>query len=366
MRRHRPSKVEPTSVAGLEKLEQQSESGARHGGQPGAEARSAPLQGPPATPGERRQQRRRRTPRSSSTIRLKRLPTSLRRALQLDKKAVPAATPAAAPRPNAQTPKKRSPIKTRGSLDSQPLTPANVLLSVDAAPKAIGPVAKKQKLQQTPAAQPTVSRTPQSGRIQQHGTPREGGRAVEGRAPGKLPTPVAPVRQQTTPARGKPQQGRSAPSPVRPPPGKAAGFVTHGGRPQGSPSPGRQPPQQHASGGWPPHGSGGQQRGSGQPQRGSAAGAPSGKPPAGAGAPSPAAKVARCDKCDGKHATAACPHFRKARETHPDAQRGGKSGLGGLGGTPTRSSNPRLVADPAMVGCSRLAAPASGRQAACR
>ena len=76
--------------------------------------------------------------------------------------------------------------------------------------------------------------------------------------------------------------------------------------------------------------------------------------------------MARCDKCDGKHATAACPHFRKARETHPDAQRGGKSGLGGLGGTPTRSSNPRLVADPAMVGCSRLAAPASGRQAACR
>ena len=30
-----------------------------------------------------------------------------------------------------------------------------------------------------------------------------------------------------------------------------------------------------------------------------------------------------CDKCDGKHKTDACPHFKKAREEHPDAKAGG-------------------------------------------
>ena len=51
--------LNPPLSPGWKRLEQQSESGARHGAQPGAEARSAPLQGPPATPGERRQQQRR-------------------------------------------------------------------------------------------------------------------------------------------------------------------------------------------------------------------------------------------------------------------------------------------------------------------
>ena len=52
-------RLNPPLSPGWKRLEQQSESGARHGAQPGAEARSAPLQGPPATPGERRQQQRR-------------------------------------------------------------------------------------------------------------------------------------------------------------------------------------------------------------------------------------------------------------------------------------------------------------------
>ena len=28
-----------------------------------------------------------------------------------------------------------------------------------------------------------------------------------------------------------------------------------------------------------------------------------------------------CDKCDGKHATEKCPHFKKERDSHPDAQK---------------------------------------------
>lgn len=35
-----------------------------------------------------------------------------------------------------------------------------------------------------------------------------------------------------------------------------------------------------------------------------------------------------CDKCDGKHETDACPHYKKSRENHPDAQRNSKH-LGG-------------------------------------
>lgn len=31
------------------------------------------------------------------------------------------------------------------------------------------------------------------------------------------------------------------------------------------------------------------------------------------------AAVVKCDKCDGPHATEACPHFKKARESHKDA-----------------------------------------------
>merc|ERR1711990_672591 len=37
------------------------------------------------------------------------------------------------------------------------------------------------------------------------------------------------------------------------------------------------------------------------------------------GKDSPREKSAKCDKCDGNHATDACPHFRKPREKHKDA-----------------------------------------------
>jgi hypothetical protein len=35
-----------------------------------------------------------------------------------------------------------------------------------------------------------------------------------------------------------------------------------------------------------------------------------------------------CDKCDGKHATDACPYFKKAREEHADAKQGKRSLFG--------------------------------------
>ncbi|GBG26752.1 OTU domain-containing protein 6B [Hondaea fermentalgiana] len=40
-----------------------------------------------------------------------------------------------------------------------------------------------------------------------------------------------------------------------------------------------------------------------------------------------------CDKCDGAHETQRCPHYKKSREKHPDAQRRKAiAGLGGAGG----------------------------------
>jgi hypothetical protein len=40
-----------------------------------------------------------------------------------------------------------------------------------------------------------------------------------------------------------------------------------------------------------------------------------------------------CDKCDGKHETDSCPHYKKKREDHPDAQRNGKQ-MGGVSSLP--------------------------------
>jgi hypothetical protein len=36
-----------------------------------------------------------------------------------------------------------------------------------------------------------------------------------------------------------------------------------------------------------------------------------------------------CDKCDGKHLTEDCPHYKKKREAHPDAQKSFYKKLGG-------------------------------------
>uniref|UniRef100_A0A7S2ASN9 Ubiquitin thioesterase OTU n=1 Tax=Octactis speculum TaxID=3111310 RepID=A0A7S2ASN9_9STRA len=47
----------------------------------------------------------------------------------------------------------------------------------------------------------------------------------------------------------------------------------------------------------------------------------------------PTSASQRCQKCDGVHASNACPHYRKPRENHPDSNRQGcKSSLGGSGG----------------------------------
>ena len=53
--------------------------------------------------------------------------------------------------------------------------------------------------------------------------------------------------------------------------------------------------------------------------------------------PASALRPVRCDRCDGQHASALCPHFKKARDSHPDAQPGRM--LKGLG----RSSGPPLL-----------------------
>jgi len=57
-----------------------------------------------------------------------------------------------------------------------------------------------------------------------------------------------------------------------------------------------------------------------------------------------------CDKCDGAHATASCPHFKKAREAHPDAQRRRVTNLGADGGS-AFLRNPRVKSQPGDGSC---------------
>ena len=47
-----------------------------------------------------------------------------------------------------------------------------------------------------------------------------------------------------------------------------------------------------------------------------------------------ASKPLVCDKCDGKHETSNCPHYPKAREKHPDAQKNADKKLGGTSKLP--------------------------------
>ena len=57
-----------------------------------------------------------------------------------------------------------------------------------------------------------------------------------------------------------------------------------------------------------------------------------------------------CDKCDGAHDTASCPHFKKAREAHPDAQRRRVTNLGADGGS-AFLRNPRVKSQPGDGSC---------------
>ena len=58
-----------------------------------------------------------------------------------------------------------------------------------------------------------------------------------------------------------------------------------------------------------------------------------------------------CDKCDGPHRTDTCPHFRKARENHPDARASGRKQLGEDGGKVEILSRGRIVRQPGDGSC---------------
>ncbi|CAK9100931.1 Ubiquitin thioesterase OTU1 (OTU domain-containing protein 1) [Durusdinium trenchii] len=70
-------------------------------------------------------------------------------------------------------------------------------------------------------------------------------------------------------------------------------------------------------------------------------------------APTPAKKRCCCDRCDGPHETERCPHFKKPREKHPDAQkRKGIVGLGGNGGNVfVRAQDVRVFPQPGDGSC---------------
>ena len=62
-------------------------------------------------------------------------------------------------------------------------------------------------------------------------------------------------------------------------------------------------------------------------------------------------KTLCCDKCDGKHETANCPYYKKQRDNHPDAQRGGKK-MGGTSNLPYATiKNARVVRQPGDGSC---------------
>lgn len=88
------------------------------------------------------------------------------------------------------------------------------------------------------------------------------------------------------------------------------------------------------------------------PSRGGRAG---GQPsPKGDGHPPPKAKAAPspvCDKCDGRHASALCPHYRKARDRHPDAQPGGAKRRLGADARPILLRRGRVVPQPGDGSC---------------
>ena len=63
----------------------------------------------------------------------------------------------------------------------------------------------------------------------------------------------------------------------------------------------------------------------------SSGGGPAGGGGGGGGGGGSAGKLC-CDRCDGKHETARCPHFKKERDKHRDAQKGKGPEMGAPGG----------------------------------
>ena len=60
-----------------------------------------------------------------------------------------------------------------------------------------------------------------------------------------------------------------------------------------------------------------------------------------------------CDRCDGKHLTDDCPHYRKNRDAHPDAQKNFYKKLGGTSMLPgqTLSRSTRVIRQPGDGSC---------------
>ncbi|KAL1496293.1 hypothetical protein AB1Y20_016255 [Prymnesium parvum] len=97
-----------------------------------------------------------------------------------------------------------------------------------------------------------------------------------------------------------------------------------------------------------------------QPPPLASGGAPSLAPPA---APSPLnaapptspkrprPPATRCDRCDGPHASEACPHYKKSRGAHPDAQRGAGASLGSCKGQKVLLRRGRVVGQPGDGSC---------------
>jgi len=160
------------------------------------------------------------------------------------------------------------------------------------------------------AQQPAPQRQQQQPHQQQH--PRH--------SAARLPDP----RQQSerplkrVPSEEAPRYGWEQASTASEPPAKrryiGEGTSVGGGSSSSAPPAGRAPPGPRAVG---------PARAAPQPQQGP------GRPAAGG--------KLKCDKCDGPHATSACPHFKKGREDHKDAwQNYGSKKPVGLGATSTR------------------------------
>ena len=210
------------------------------------------------------------------------------------------------------------------------------------------------------AHQPRAASAPEGGRAQQ-GKPQQA-KLQQARTPDAAPASRgswAPgswrKEGQAQAAAGRAQGGRAPLTPLtpsqaaRPPqPGTAAGSRAQSGPKQGGAPGSSQAGARGPQGGGSPAGK--PQQGKpqqGRPQQGRLQQL---EPPRGKAAA--AGFVSKCDKCDGAHATAACPHFRKQRDTHPDAQRRAGGGLGGLGGgVPLRLRRGRIVGQPGDGSC---------------
>ena len=277
------------------------------------------------------------TARTSPTVPIARLPATVRRALWAATKVL-----AVAPQLKTQDNDKGSPPKTRHRALSSPISPKTYALlplrgTVEPATKKRRTVARHHGRSAPCArAKPAHSRCPEVQSIIATAAGAEGRAALQGSIVHKQSTPSESSKAQ----QGSIQQGRTAGATFTK---KPQGFTPVPVRTQaeGCRAPAR-PPRSKA-----------QKRSQGAKlQCGVPASRPQGGVPASKAAVAHEAAAARCDKCDGVHATIACPHFRKSRDAHPDAQKGAGGGLGGLGGgVPLRLRRGRVAGQPGDGSC---------------